>query len=95
MEGVLKQVPNVPVMDEVFVHVLVMGVLVLVADRPLVGGALVVYVDILIQHTVLADVLHIGGNVVVEEAIVVSLQELEVGEMVEEVCIGGSSRSNE
>ena len=86
MEGVVKQVPNVLVMDEMFVHVLVMGVLVLVADQLLVGGALVVRVDILIQHIVLADVLHIGGNVVVVEAVVVSLQELEVGEVVEEVC---------
>ena len=69
-----------------FVHVLVMGVLVLVADRLLVGGALVVQVDVLIDHTVLADILHVGGNVLVVEAVVVSLQALEVGEMVEEVC---------
>ena len=86
MKGALELVPNVLVMDEMFVHVLVMGVLVLVADRLLVGGALVVHVDVLIEHTMLADALHGGGNVLVVEAIVVSLQALEVGEMVEEVC---------
>ena len=57
-----------------------MGVLVLVADQLLVGGALMVYV--LIEHSVLADVLHIGENV---EAVVVSLQALELGELIEEV----------
>ena len=86
MKGALELVANVLVMDEMFVHVLVMGALVLVADRLLVGGALVVHVDVLIEHTVLADALHVGGNVLVVEAVVVSLQALEVGEMVEEVC---------
>ena len=86
MKGALELVANVLVMDEMFVYVLVMGVLVLVADRLLVGGALVVHVDVLIEHTVLADALHVGGNVLVVEAVVVSLQALEVGEMVEEVC---------
>ena len=69
-----------------FVYVLVMGVLVLVADRLLVGGTLVVHVHVLIEHTVLADALHVGGNVLVVAAVVVSLQVLEVGEMMEEVC---------
>ena len=86
MKGALELVANVLVMDEMFVYVLVMGVLVLVADRLLVGGTLVVHVDVLIEHTVLADALHVGGNVLVVEAVVVSLQALEVGEMVEEVC---------
>ena len=86
MKGALELVANVLVMDEIFVHVLVMGVLVLIAGRLLVGGALVVHVDVLIEHTVLADALHVGGNVLVVEAVVVSLQALEVGEMVEEVC---------
>ena len=44
MEGVLELVANVLVMGEMFVHVLVMGALVLVADQLLVGGALVVHV---------------------------------------------------
>ena len=57
-----------------------MGVSVLVVDWLLVGGALVV--DVLIEHGVLADALHIGENV---EAIVVSLQALELGELAEEV----------
>ena len=88
MKGALELVANVLVMDEMFVYVLVMGVLVLVlvADRLLVGGALVVHVDVLIEHTVLADALHVCGNVLVVEAVVVCLQTLEVGEMVEEVC---------
>ena len=60
-EDVLELVANVPVMSEMFVHVLVMGVLVLAADRLLVGGALVV--DVLIEHSVLADTLHVGENV--------------------------------
>ena len=74
MEGVLELVANVLVMGEIIVHVLVMGVLVLVADWLLVGGAPVV--DVLIEHKVLADALHIGGNVLVVEAVVVSLQAL-------------------
>ena len=88
MKGALELVANVLVMDEMFVYVLVMGVLVLVADRLLVGGALVVHVhvDVLIEHTVPADALYVGGNVLVVEAVVVCLQALEVGEMVEEVC---------
>ena len=87
MKGALELVANVVVMDEIFVHILVMGVMVLVADQLLVGGALVVHdiVDVLIDHTVLADALHVGGNVLVVEAVVVSLQALEVSEMVEEV----------
>ena len=88
MKGALELVANVLVMDEIFVHILVMGVMVLVADQLLVGGALVEHdiVDVLIDHTVLADALHVGGNVLVVEAVVVSLQALEVSEMVEEVC---------
>ena len=57
MEGVLELVANVLVNGEMFVHVLVMGVLVLVADRLLFGGA---HVDVLIEHNVLADALHVG-----------------------------------
>ena len=85
MEGVFELVTNVLVMGEMFVHVLVMSALVLVADWLLVGGALVV--DVLIEHSVLADALHVGGNVLVVEAIVVSLQALELGELVGDVHV--------
>ena len=41
-------------------------------------------VDVLIEHKVLADASHISGNVLMVEAVVVFLQALELGELVEE-----------
>lgn len=70
MEGVLELVVNVLVMGALVVHVLVMGVLVLVPD------CLVALV---------ADALHVGGDVLLVDAVVVSLQTLEPDELEEEV----------
>ena len=86
MEGVLELAVNVLVMGALVVYVLAMDALVLVVDCLVVRGALIV--DVLIEQGVLAlvaDALHVGGDALVVDAVVVSLQTLELGELVEEV----------
>ena len=70
MEGVLELVVNVLVMGVLVVRVVVMGALVLVPD------CLVALV---------ADALHIGGDVLLVDTVVVFLQTLEPDELEEEI----------